>query len=450
MSAFFQYCSAGFYPKWCSNRNPPNRVRDRYFAMYSRGGVARAPFLPADPADLNFARNYNGSSFFQLPAGPRSSQPLQDLDALFLAEGFESDEAQDSDRRGSEVFSSRSSLGGVAECMAVAWREFYVGVPPGWCRCSRLVWQGLFSKRKRMFSWCKRAEARRYLSSRYSADQSLADCQGAYSDHFLIPSCGALLGESRITYVEARCGGGQRFVIRGAVRGSRVVEPTSSQFPSVRALQGGASSLHARVQGLSLAVHGGQEASQGTGCDIRRSPAEDGFGPATRNLRLADSFPSVLMADPGSWCVVGDLHEDTYWALEIPMEMTPCIVLDGDIMELGPSDHFVGLRVPLIGWSWAVCLARRVNGDVLAVNVSCLQGSNRVSYGRPLPALDRQNPVVRWGFIDDLGGIVSAPGSSTDRAAAKAVGAEVRCKLAALGLVYHKHEYFRPPSSALH
>ena len=102
----------------------------------------------------------------------------------------------------------------------------------------------------------------------------------------------------------------------------------------------------------------------------------------------------------------------------------------------------IGFQTPLMGWSWAVLIAQWTLEDMLAGSISVMKASNRLTYRRPPPPLEEEpTSLVHWEFIDDVGAMMKVENTDLESGRPKAVGQEIRAKLSALGLGFHKDEY---------
>ena len=153
--------------------------------------------------------------------------------------------------------------------------------------------------------------------------------------------------------------------------------------------------------------------------------------------------------------VTGDLP-DWYWTLQIPQGMEEYFVLDGAspkdvsnaLREFYSIDHTfppeivgLGLRVPAMGWRWAVVLAQWTLEDLLDSGVSALRASTRLSYKIVLPQLTKEVDTVHWEFIDDVGAMILGEAGDKNFTSAKGLGSEIKSHLADQGFGYHKETY---------
>ena len=153
--------------------------------------------------------------------------------------------------------------------------------------------------------------------------------------------------------------------------------------------------------------------------------------------------------------MVGDLP-DMYWTLALPQAMAAHFCLEG-VTPADLSNHLVkaygvnvsfgadvvalGMQVPIMGWSWAVCLAQVTLEDCLERDVAEMKSSSRLQYGVPLPRLAEMG-ILHWEYIDDVGAMVWAkPRPDGDPTEAKKLGEKIRAALRANGLGFHKDDY---------
>ncbi|CAK0860440.1 unnamed protein product [Prorocentrum cordatum] len=113
----------------------------------------------------------------------------------------------------------------------------------------------------------------------------------------------------------------------------------------------------------------------------------------------------------------GDLP-DFYYTLELGEELAPYFVLasvSGDALDallpegssLPGSGSYVGVKVALMGFSWACWMAQTTMEDIFnsgpQVGLSSLSEGQRLAEGGPLPHLSRELPAAHDGYIDDFG-----------------------------------------------
>ncbi|CAK0805132.1 unnamed protein product, partial [Prorocentrum cordatum] len=113
----------------------------------------------------------------------------------------------------------------------------------------------------------------------------------------------------------------------------------------------------------------------------------------------------------------GDLP-DFYYTLELGEELSPYFVLpgvSGDALDsllpegssLPGSGPYVGVKVALVGFSWACWIAQTTMGDIFNTGpqfgLSSLSGDQRLAEGGPLPHLSRDLPAAHYEYIDDFG-----------------------------------------------
>ncbi|CAK0874453.1 unnamed protein product [Prorocentrum cordatum] len=113
----------------------------------------------------------------------------------------------------------------------------------------------------------------------------------------------------------------------------------------------------------------------------------------------------------------GDLP-DFYYTLELGEELAPYFVLpgvSGDALDallpegssLPGSGAYVGVKVALMGFSWACWMAQTTMEDIFNTGpqfgLSSLSGDQRLAEGGPLPRLSRDLPAAHYECIDDFG-----------------------------------------------
>ncbi|CAK0856436.1 unnamed protein product [Prorocentrum cordatum] len=113
----------------------------------------------------------------------------------------------------------------------------------------------------------------------------------------------------------------------------------------------------------------------------------------------------------------GDLP-DFYYTLELGEELAPYFVLpgvSGDALDallpegssLPGSGPYVGVKVALMGFSWACWMAQTTMEDIFNTGpqfgLSSLSGDQRLAEGGPLPHLGRDLPAAHYEYIDDFG-----------------------------------------------
>ncbi|CAK0805123.1 unnamed protein product [Prorocentrum cordatum] len=113
----------------------------------------------------------------------------------------------------------------------------------------------------------------------------------------------------------------------------------------------------------------------------------------------------------------GDLP-DFYYTLELGEELSPYFVLpgvSGDALDsllpegssLPGSGPYVGVKVALMGFSWACWIAQTTMEDIFNTGpqfgLSSLSGDQRLAEGGPLPHLSRDLPAAHYEYIDDFG-----------------------------------------------
>jgi hypothetical protein len=113
----------------------------------------------------------------------------------------------------------------------------------------------------------------------------------------------------------------------------------------------------------------------------------------------------------------------------------------GAVLEIPEGTAGVGFASPLMGWSWAVCLAHWTLEDLLESSLAAFRASSRLSYRVAIPQFSEDRLLVHWAFIDDVGAILLGPELDSECGAARAVGEQLKAELAARGFGYHKDEY---------
>ena len=153
--------------------------------------------------------------------------------------------------------------------------------------------------------------------------------------------------------------------------------------------------------------------------------------------------------------MTGDLP-DWYWTLELPEGMEEYFILDQvsptDLKHALQKDYkmtvsfgeeitALGMRVPVMGWAWAVTLAHWVLEDLLEKAISEFRASSRLHYKVVLPQFSASRKVLHWEFIDDVGALVLGKKGDQETTAAKELGLKTRQALKKEGFGYHKDEY---------
>ena len=177
-------------------------------------------------------------------------------------------------------------------------------------------------------------------------------------------------------------------------------------------------------------------------------------------------FPFVrIPVEPGvrTEVMVGDLP-DMYWTLALPEDVAPFFTLDVDLKDVSaamgrrksenqkmkpfsppPGTVALAMRVPVMGWSWAVFLAQTTLEDLLEKNIAEFTASNRLHYQVVLPQFqrshDRKDQTIHWEYIDDVGAMIRTKNAKPDCDAALLLGAKTRKALADQGLGFHKDLY---------
>ncbi|CAK0869509.1 unnamed protein product, partial [Prorocentrum cordatum] len=128
---------------------------------------------------------------------------------------------------------------------------------------------------------------------------------------------------------------------------------------------------------------------------------------------------SEEMTEEGARMVfgTGDLP-DFYYTLDLGEAIAPYFVLPGvrasELLDVLPSDaclsgsgEHVGVRVALMGFSWACWMAQTTMEDLFnsgpSMGMPALAEEQRLAEGGPLPLISREVPAARYEYIDDFG-----------------------------------------------
>ncbi|CAK0885631.1 unnamed protein product [Prorocentrum cordatum] len=113
----------------------------------------------------------------------------------------------------------------------------------------------------------------------------------------------------------------------------------------------------------------------------------------------------------------GDLP-DFYYTLDLGEAIAPYFVLPGvrasELLDVLPSDaclsglgEHVGVRVALMGFSWACWMAQTTMEDLFnsgpSLGMPALAEEQRLAEGGPLPLISREVPAAHYEYIDDFG-----------------------------------------------
>ena len=152
-----------------------------------------------------------------------------------------------------------------------------------------------------------------------------------------------------------------------------------------------------------------------------------------------------------------------YFCLQLPPEFSSYFVLPGvripqltaelralgdealaDRLEAeGGSNGFLGMAVPVMGWSWAVFLANSLLMDLLATvpsGAATFDLSRLLVEGAKSPTISPEQPDVFFVYIDDFG-IVKMFCQDEDWAILRGLAASVKAVLESAGLAVHKEEF---------
>ena len=105
-----------------------------------------------------------------------------------------------------------------------------------------------------------------------------------------------------------------------------------------------------------------------------------------------------------------------------------------------PGEHYLCLKVLLMGWSWSVWVAETCVEDVIIRGSSILISSARLRHGQPAPPVEKDLPIPWFTYIDDLGAWIWG---SSDAAAVERgwfLLRELREVFERAGLRLHKEE----------
>ena len=109
---------------------------------------------------------------------------------------------------------------------------------------------------------------------------------------------------------------------------------------------------------------------------------------------------------------------DYYWVLGLPEELSEHFTLQNVDTErlakqlaeegypLEGSGNYIGMKVPPMGFSWAVYLAQTTMEDIFdsgQESDKMLLPTQRVADGGPLPSLNQETPVAHFQYVDDFG-----------------------------------------------
>ncbi|CAK0891907.1 unnamed protein product [Prorocentrum cordatum] len=128
---------------------------------------------------------------------------------------------------------------------------------------------------------------------------------------------------------------------------------------------------------------------------------------------------SEEMTEEGARMVfgTGDLP-DFYYTLDLGEAIAPYFVLPGvrasELLDALPSDarlsgsgEHVGVRVALMGFSWACWMAQTTMEDLFnsgpSMGMPALAEEQRLAEGGPLPLISREVPAAHYEYIDDFG-----------------------------------------------
>ena len=120
--------------------------------------------------------------------------------------------------------------------------------------------------------------------------------------------------------------------------------------------------------------------------------------------------------------MVGDLP-DMYWTLALPDDVAPFFTLDVDLKDVTaamvrrkpesqkmkpfvppPGTVALAMRVPVMGWSWAVFLAQSFLMDAcFSLKDSPITEERMLVEGAPAPQLSWDQPWLINIYIDDFG-----------------------------------------------
>ena len=137
------------------------------------------------------------------------------------------------------------------------------------------------------------------------------------------------------------------------------------------------------------------------------------------------------------WFALPDVSlEDLCLALdaENESEIAACLRKEGK----GAKQARVGVKVPVMGWNWAVFLAQSFLLDQVLLPQR-LSETRLLIEGAPTPQLSRENPYAVFVYIDDFG-LGRLIFEEADRTELSDMAADLKSRLRRLGLDVHKEE----------
>ena len=181
--------------------------------------------------------------------------------------------------------------------------------------------------------------------------------------------------------------------------------------------------------------------------DQRRADLAWRIPPWTAMASPARSPFVRIPVEPGvrTEVMVGDLPY-MYWILALPDDVAPFLTLDVDLKDVSaamgrrksenqkmkpfvppPRTVALAMRVPVMGWSWAVFLAQTTLEDLLEKNIAEFTASNRLHYQVVLPQFRRSRDGVFIGTMT-RGGSTRTDAESTGSQVFHHIGHLIQCR----------------------